>query len=411
MRKNYVVAALICFGTLNGSAQILNSNFENWSQTSISQDSAHHWSSTNHAVHNIISFITTLYKGNSAYSGTAAAELNTAGFGFVQTPLIGILVNGKAKLDFDAVKTSYVSGGGTAITANPTALEGYYKINGPYDGLVKVLVSKYDTVKHKRDTIALNSMGLSSTATTYASFNLPITYMTPGITGDSVTVVFYSSDPAVVPSTYCSFSTLVLDSLHLVENVVDGSIAGINNLKTNDTVNTTQTIEAWVYNRGNTSISNFDLSYMVNGGAAVTETFTGTILAADSALHTFSQTWTPGSAGNYDICVYLNGIANDIAVLNDTSCLSIRSNLGVEKFADQQLQIFPNPANTHVEVKLPEPARLLIYNHAGSVVRALNVDNSFYLNTIAYPQGIYLLKVIDPKSGATLGTSSMVVKH
>ncbi len=45
-----------------------------------------------------------------------------------------------------------------------------------------------------------------------------------------------------------------------------------------------------IFNYGEDDISNFDVTYQIDGGATVTETFTGTITSASTASYTFSQT-------------------------------------------------------------------------------------------------------------------------
>ncbi len=45
-----------------------------------------------------------------------------------------------------------------------------------------------------------------------------------------------------------------------------------------------------IFNYGEDDISNFDVSYQVDGGTTVTETFSGTITSASTASYTFSQT-------------------------------------------------------------------------------------------------------------------------
>ncbi len=58
-------------------------------------------------------------------------------------------------------------------------------------------------------------------------------------------------------------------------------------------------IKATIKNYGTASQSNFPVSYNINGGAPVTENFSGTISAGATATMTFSNVWTPTLEGTY----------------------------------------------------------------------------------------------------------------
>ncbi len=411
LKKTFTHVLLLSIFALSSFAQISNPDFEDWTRTANNKDSAYAWSSTNVAVNNITSVITTHTQSSSPQKGMSAAEIITAPFGFAQTPVIGIMVNGKAKLNFDAVRTSYISGGGSPVTSNPTALEGYYKINGSYDGLVTVLMSKYNSSTNKRDTLALNSLTLSATAASYTAFSVPITYIVPNTTADSITVVFYASDPTVVPGVNCLFSSLRVDNLSLKSSVVDGSISRISGVKANDTINNAFTVEAWIKNVGTVDLLNFDLSYEVNGGPAVSETYSGTILAGDSAKHTFSQSWTPSTSGNYDLCIYLNGILNDVSALNDTACLALRSTLGIAKQQLPSISLFPNPASDVLNVEIDHPVQYAVLESSGKIILQGQADENFKLSTSILSSGIYFLQLFNAQSGEILNTLPFYVKH
>lgn len=408
---------LLCFVTLQalaltGFSQIANNDFEEWSTTSIGQDSAESWSCTNHAVHNITSMITTLSKTTTSYSLSYGAKLETVGFGFVQTPVVAILVNGDAKLDFDASHTSYISGGGSPVTVNPLAFKGYYYIDGSYPGLIEVLLSKYNTTTHQRDTIGLTSHTLSVTAThAYVPFSFPLNYSVSGVTADSITVVIYSSKPSVLPAINSGFSSLYIDSVGLENPFTDAALAKISNPSKGATVSTSQTVEAWVKNIGSLNITTFDISYTVNGANKVTETYNSTLASKDSVKFTFSQTWTPTAAGSVDICVFLDGLASDVNLLNDTACVTLTSNLDLSEVGSKNsLSVYPNPANDHISIETATPVSIELLDVKGKLVYAAQSDGSLIINTSNLPKGIYICRIHDEK-GIPLGEQKISVLH
>lgn len=88
------------------------------------------------------------------------------------------------------------SGAGTAYTQKPISLTGMYKFDttnvGTYDSvLVVVLLKKYNSTTHLRDTVALG-INLLPAASTYIPFTVNITDKMPGIDPDSIVVIISS---------------------------------------------------------------------------------------------------------------------------------------------------------------------------------------------------------------------------
>lgn len=411
MKKVLFFLAFQSFACI-GFSQIANNDFEEWNTTSINQDSASNWSSTNQAVHNVTSMITTMTKTNGAYSNNYAVQLNLTGFGFVQTPVIGILVNGEAKLDFNASNTSYVSGGGSPLSFDPTAVKGYYYISGGYPGYLEVLLSKYDTVNHQRDTVGLTTYTMAVTSTAaYVPFNVPLTYSMTGVSPDSITMVFYAAKPSSVPSMNCGFSSLFLDSVGVIGPTIDGQVARISSPSPGTTGHTAQTVKAWIKNLGNVDIANFDISYTVNDSDKVTGTFMGTIVPNDSAEYTFLQTFTPDTSGNMNLCVFLEGIASDIDTLNDTTCISFTSDLSVnENQLGKNISLYPNPASDYIMVETSSPTYLELYDVKGQLIYSAEVDRSIKVNTSEFAKGIYICRFYDQK-GVPVSQQKIAILH
>jgi hypothetical protein len=77
-------------------------------------------------------------------------------------------------------------------------------------------------------------------------------------------------------------------------------------------------VNFWVKNNGTAPATGFDVRYMVNGGTAVVETFTGVVQPGDTALHTFAATLDMTAAGFYDITA-VTTITGDANINNDST--------------------------------------------------------------------------------------------
>ena len=88
-----------------------------------------------------------------------------------------------------------------------------------------------------------------------------------------------------------------------------------------------EVITVTITNYGENSISNFDVSYQIDSGAVVTENFSGTILAGESAQYSFTSTTNMSSVGTtYQIYSYTeltddedsenDGVFSDVTHLN-----------------------------------------------------------------------------------------------
>lgn len=82
--------------------------------------------------------------------------------------------------------------------------------------------------------------------------------------------------------------------------------------------NSTVPVGVLIENRGQTPVSNIPVNFSLNGGATVTETFTGTLAPAASQLFTFTATLDLSLAGTYTLQTWLS-LPGDMNVYNDTA--------------------------------------------------------------------------------------------
>ncbi len=193
---------VITFMYSNAYGQLPNSNFEDWTSASNRTDSLEGWSSTNIVV--TTPTISLYNETTSPYQGKAAAHLATRPFGIVNYSTLGLLVNGIAEFAYAGgsgpSNATYVSGGGTPISYKPIEIRGFYKTpttsrnNLP---MAKVLLSKYNTVTNKRDTVSYTEYNFVANVK-YTGFSIPLVDLMPSITPDTITTIFYSSNPTTV---------------------------------------------------------------------------------------------------------------------------------------------------------------------------------------------------------------------
>ncbi len=91
---------------------------------------------------------------------------------------------------------------------------------------------------------------------------------------------------------------------------IDSPVSGI--LGSNETVSVT------IFNYGQSAASNFSVSYQIDGGTAVTETFTGTIQPTQTASFTFSQTADLSNVGQTYIITAYTSLSGDEDTTNDS---------------------------------------------------------------------------------------------
>lgn len=133
----------------------------------------------------------TVFRTTDAYSGTYAAKLVTGHliFGISTIRIPGML--GTAVMDFKGVRALL---GNPCPGCKPLHFKGFYKfepVNGDSCAVV-VVVSKWNSSTHKRDTISYGKMVEHSAVNTYTPFDIALDY-TVSTVPDSLTFLMVSS--------------------------------------------------------------------------------------------------------------------------------------------------------------------------------------------------------------------------
>ena len=83
------------------------------------------------------------------------------------------------------------------------------------------------------------------------------------------------------------------------------------------TLSNSETVTVTIFNYGQNSASNFPVTFQVDGGAVISETFTGTIASAATAQYTFTATANLGTVGQTYTIVAETNLAGDEDTTND----------------------------------------------------------------------------------------------
>ncbi len=218
--KKYFYLFIFVLAAVSGKAQIVNNQFENWTNVG-AYDSLNHWSTDDFLV-------STCAQKNSVnpQSGSASLLLTTSLYvNGVYVALPGAASTGGFAVNGVSVD---LSKGGQPDTVNHTYLKGYYKFApvGSDTGSIEVVLYKRNGAN--RDTIASGIMLLTAAASSYTVFSVPLNYIRPG-TSDSSIVYFQSSGRTVSGL----FNTGTIGSTLYIDSVYFDGITGINELPSN----------------------------------------------------------------------------------------------------------------------------------------------------------------------------------
>jgi len=175
------------------------------------------------------------------------------------------------------------------------------------------------------------SIGTVSVSTDGVSFT-PVYTIDNGFTQDSITVnaelvsVDITSIAANQATVYVKFNyqgdwdyCWNIDDIALIEpQAVDAGVLSVTPPASGCGLSSAATVSVTIRNYGAAAISNFPVSMKLNGGAAITETFTGSIPANSNDTYTFTATVNVSAIGVYTIQAYTS-IANDGLSSNDTA--------------------------------------------------------------------------------------------
>jgi len=136
------------------------------------------------------------------------------------------------------------------------------------------------------------------------------------------------------------YGDVAIDDFRVYDTVgVNARMDSIISPTSNCGLSATSAVEIKISNVGLSAISNFPVSYVLNGGTPVTETVTTTVIPGTSYNHVFTSTVNLQTVGSYSLKAYV-AVTGDGDVLNDTVSSTVNSG-----FAQALNQNFPGYFN------------------------------------------------------------------
>lgn len=196
MKKFLLFCSAIIISSNSLFAQLPNGGFETWTTTS-GYDLPTGWDQLNAMTSSMSAF--TCMKGTPGNPGTSYIKLVSKTVGSMGV-MPGISCSGM--LD-QSVMTNIVPKSGFANTTRPASLTGswQYMAYGSDQGHISILLTKWNISMAKRDTVAYTNKVLSGMAMSWATFTIPVTYMT-GAVPDSAIILLSASGTTPVNNSY-----------------------------------------------------------------------------------------------------------------------------------------------------------------------------------------------------------------
>lgn len=148
-----------------------------------------------------------------------------------------------------------------------------------------------------------------------------------GLAGSSAVLIrfVFSSDGSVTNEGFG------VDNVFIGESLIDAFPAALAAPMSGCGLSNAETVSVDITNNGTADITSIEVCYNVNGGTAVCETVTTTILPGMTYTHTFSSTEDLSAPGAYDFGVSVN-LTGDINICNDSTSYTVNSLPTVSSF-------------------------------------------------------------------------------
>ena len=200
-----IVLLALAVNAAHSQSNVPNGDMENWHTVVVSSslnyedlgtDAADNWMSTLNSLKAVPPTAggpgpVTVFKTTDAYSGTYAAKAVSANFPLGSFTIFIPGMIGTAIMDMTGVRALL---GKPCPNCKPLRFKGYYKFepeNGDSCAAV-ILLSRWNTAAHKRDTIGYGKMVQHSPVPNYTQFDIPVNYTGTGAV-DTMTLLVVSS--------------------------------------------------------------------------------------------------------------------------------------------------------------------------------------------------------------------------
>lgn len=128
-------------------------------------------------------------------------------------------------------------------------------------------------------------------------------------------------------------------------------------------------------------------------------------LGGEQPLFTAAQLAEAGIEGTFELCytVRIAGQATDPDASNNTACINItRGNVGIENIAEGEINVYPNPANSVINVANAEGAQVSVFDMNGRMVANVqSASANEVIDATSFAQGMYIVRIVDGQNVTT----------
>lgn len=191
------------------------------------------------------------------------------------------------------------------------------------------------------------------TGTLYPDSTAEFTFNTPLVQTASFDICAYTR---IVNDIYTFNDTLCM-SVTVVPAQYDAAVTEITTPVSQTIIGLPTNVSVKIKNFGTETLTTFDLSFDINSGTPVVETWTGTLAQNEETVYNFNQTYVSPS-GNYIMCSKAL-LGSDQNGTNDKVCKTLSGTVGIDDISNGGLileQNIPNPASdkTIINYTLPK---------------------------------------------------------
>lgn len=191
-----LITFLFCIPTLLAAQNIPNPGFESWLIGQVVLE-AEDWRSSNFYTFNQFGIYSVNPDMVNVAEGFTSARLSTTILDTLGA-FTAYMVNGSPMLNQVTGEVDIMSGG-TPFPYRPSKMIGQYQFesNSPIEDFaqVHVILKKWNDVTGEPDTIGYGQNVLLNPSADFQTFEVPILYLVPEVTPDSVIVILYSTYP------------------------------------------------------------------------------------------------------------------------------------------------------------------------------------------------------------------------
>jgi Secretion system C-terminal sorting domain len=138
-------------------------------------------------------------------------------------------------------------------------------------------------------------------------------------------------------------------------------------------------------------------SVQLNGTAGIGNTYQWKLMGIDIAGAT-NKNYTATAAGNYKVAVTNSLGCTDIS---DPVIVTIPCRMKNE-IVEENLEVFPNPANTFITIKGGIPLSYEVINATGQVLLMQEKNTANIIDISDIPSGLYLMRIVTENGSSTL---------